>query len=250
MKNLTLLLLSILFLTTVSAVIINEVEINPLEGSSGREWIELYNDGENDSDISGWEIWEGLSKLKKILTIPNETIIQKGNFYVIELNNARTLNNDGDFVILNNSEVIEIDKTPVLNETSSSSKTWQLCDGEWVFLDSTKDDENNCPEESNQEEVNTSGTEEDDETAATEEPNEEAISETKNVTIKKSSSPTNIQLQEINLNPQAIKSGENSEVLDKGNYAIYGLLAFGVLLGLLFLIKNFVKKRINENEFT
>ena len=60
-----------------------------------------------------------------------------------------------------------------------------------------------------------------------------------------SSSLKEAQLGTINLNPQAIKSEENSEVSGKRNYAVYGLIAFGVLLGLLFLIK---KKRY-KNEF-
>lgn len=62
------------------------------------------------------------------------------------------------------------------------------------------------------------------------------------------SSPREKELQAINLNPKAIKSEENSQISGKGDYTIYGLLAFGVLLGLLFLIKNLVRKRY-KNEF-
>lgn len=58
--------------------------------------------------------------------------------------------------------------------------------------------------------------------------------------------PTKIELETIDLNPKAIKSEENSEDLDKRNYSGYGLAAFVVLLGLLFLIKT----RKGKNEFT
>ena len=64
-----------------------------------------------------------------------------------------------------------------------------------------------------------------------------------------SSSIKETQFETINLNPKAIKSDVDSEVSSKRNYAIYGLIAFGVLLGLLFLIKNFIRKKY-KNEFT
>jgi len=64
--------------------------------------------------------------------------------------------------------------------------------------------------------------------------------------IKNSSSK--IELEALSLNPQAIKSSGNSEISGKRDYAVYGLLAFGVLLGLLFLIKNLARKRY-KNEF-
>ena len=85
---------------------------------------------------------------------------------------------------------------------------------------------------------------EEDEEKNSSESNLEADVNTNNTESNEDSSlNSNIELESINLNPQAIKSSENSEVLGKRNYAIYGLLAFGVLLCLLFLIKNLVKKR-------
>jgi len=65
--------------------------------------------------------------------------------------------------------------------------------------------------------------------------------------IKNLSSQEETELQTINLNPKVIKSEENSQVSGK-RCAIYGLFAFGVLLGLLFLIKNFIRKKY-KNEF-
>lgn len=67
--------------------------------------------------------------------------------------------------------------------------------------------------------------------------------------IKSLSSPEETELKAIDLNPKAIKSGGDSEVSGKRNYFIYGLIAFGVLLGLLFLIKSFIRKK-DKNEFT
>jgi len=67
--------------------------------------------------------------------------------------------------------------------------------------------------------------------------------------IKNLSSPEEIELKAIDLNPKAIKSSENSENSGKRGYAIYGLFAFGALLALLFLIKNLVGRKRYKNEF-
>jgi len=87
-----------------------------------------------------------------------------------------------------------------------------------------------------------------------EEDNEKNSSNTKgpsNVSAIKieDSSPKETEFESINLNPKAIKSEENTEVSGKRDYTIYGLLAFGALLGLLFLIKKIAGKKY-KNEFT
>lgn len=60
--------------------------------------------------------------------------------------------------------------------------------------------------------------------------------------------PQVIQLETIDLSPQAIKTTEISEISDKTNYPIYELIAFGVVLGVLFLIKTFAKRKKERNE--
>jgi competence ComEA-like helix-hairpin-helix protein len=69
---------------------------------------------------------------------------------------------------------------------------------------------------------------------------------TESEVITNLSLPKEIKLETINLDTKAIKSEENSLVLNKSNYAFYGLFAFAVLLALLFLIKRNKKK----NELT
>ncbi len=68
--------------------------------------------------------------------------------------------------------------------------------------------------------------------------------------VKNLSSSKETELKAIDLNPKAIKSDVDSQVSDKRNYAIYGLLGFGVLLGLLFFIKNFIGGNRHKNEFS
>ena len=74
--------------------------------------------------------------------------------------------------------------------------------------------------------------------------NESSIKEI--VEIK--TSPKETELKTITLSPKAIKSNENSSVLNKSNYAIYGLFAFAILLILLFLIKRLIKRKKEKNE--
>ncbi len=202
MNKLSVVFLIIFFLlTNISALKITEIEMNPLEGKDGIEWIELYNDENSDIDISGWKIWEGVygsSGPKIIETMPNGTIIQKKGFYIVEWSTTK-LNNAGDFVILYDSNGTKIDETEMLDESESGVKTWQLCDS-WEFKLSTKGEENSCEEA----EEPVEEAEEDKETTKEEkeEINEE-LPEIEELQVEKlpSRETEPIELQTINLNP-------------------------------------------------
>jgi len=237
MKLLVMLVFLVLFLQNISAIIINEIEINPLEGVSGKEWIELYNDEEREVDISGWAIWEGLATPKKRYTLPENTTISSGEYFVIELSSARILNNNGDFVTLYDVDETKIDETPELVESESSSKTWQLCN-EWEFLDTTQGEENNCPEEQEEDQ--------EDEENETENQEEEIMDEEE--LIKENSQDEEITSlstdyseeetkERAPIEAKHIKSEDNNENQDKTDYAKYGLFSFCILLIVLFLIK-------------
>ncbi len=216
MKRIVFLLFVLFFISNVWGIRINEIEINPIDGSAGKEWIELYNEGE-DLDISEWEIYDGITKPKKIYTIPPGTIIKEKDYYVIELSKA-VLNNNGDFVILYNAGGEEIDRSEMLKETSWDSKTWQLC-GNWKFIEATKNKENNCDngedKKENKEYDNLKN---------------EEIKEYKKEEIKTTKSV-------INLTPKDIKTNENISNSNKTKYAKYGLVIFCILLLVLFVLK-------------
>jgi len=55
----------------------------------------------------------------------------------------------------------------------------------------------------------------------------------------------------LNTNPDAkdIKSEETTKKLDKNDYTKYGLIVFGFLLALLFLLKGKISKKEYKNEF-
>ncbi len=215
MKKIVYPVFMIFLIYFISAEIrINEIEINPSEGRSGTEWIELYSDKE--MDISGWEIYDGLTSQTKRYIIPEGTKIKE--FYIIEFERA-VLNNGGDFIILKNKESV-VDKTPVLKESVYSSKTWQYCDGEWDFLEKTKNRKNNCKDETNEDEKIV----------------EKALTyETKK---EKSDSMEKIDTKEtIRLIPKNIKDKNFLEKIDKRDFSLYGLIAFSILLLFLFILK-------------
>lgn len=86
-------------------------------------------------------------------------------------------------------------------------------------------------------------TEETEETVKEETSPEEAITTTISPPEKKS-----VELDVINLDPKAIKTEENSEVSEIANYPLYGLLAFGVLMIVLFSIRKIRETRKEKNE--
>ena len=241
MKKLILICLTILIFSSVSAIKINEIEINPEDGRYGKEWIELYNNENEDIDISEWEVWEGvcgLSGPKKILSITNGTVIPEKGFYIIEWGSK--LNNDGDFVILYDNEGNEIDETETLEEGSSSTKTWQLCDS-WEFLVATKGEKNNCETEE-EEEPEEEGEPENKTDEVIEE--EELLGESEEEEREQTQTPLTPEIIKLNT-PKDIKSEDNIESLDKTDYAKYGFIGFCILIGVLLILKN---KRKQKNE--
>jgi hypothetical protein len=223
-------ILILIMLKLVSSVIINEIEINPTEGKQGKEWVEIYNDEDIEIDISSWEIYDGLASEKKRYTFLEGTILEEDSYITIDLGYS-VLNNGGDYLILYDKNKEEIDRTPELKETTASEKTWQYCD-EWVFSEETKNKENNCVNEIKKEIID-------------EEPNRNTEENNSNSQNTETKTKDPITFQAINLNPKAIKSTSDNKGLSK-DYAIYGIIGFGILITLLFILK---KQRYKKNEF-
>ena len=58
-KNIFLLIgILVLVLPNVSAIIINEIMYDASGSDAGKEWIELYNNGE-EINLTGWKFYEG-----------------------------------------------------------------------------------------------------------------------------------------------------------------------------------------------
>ncbi|MBI2043414.1 lamin tail domain-containing protein [Candidatus Pacearchaeota archaeon] len=253
MRFLALMIFVVLLINLVSAIRINEVEINPMGGSGGNEWIELYNDGTN-LDISSWEIYEGIVggivNPKKILIIPNDTVIEENSYYTIELSSSK-LNNDGDFVILYDSSDNEVDRTEIFGDSSSGTKTWQYCSSLWEFIESTKNTKNSCSvtDEEN-EETNSNNNTNNSEIEVNVEVNIGVENETGNSTTARTSSvsnknaitPMTSEVIKLNADSQEDIKSENSFGNLYSNWAIISLGVFSVVIALLLLLKNKTKK--------
>jgi hypothetical protein len=214
MKEAVLMMLILLLITNISAIRINEVELNPEGADSGNEWIELYHKG--DFDLRGY----------KLVNNDGDEIEMGGSFskYYIYVFSKQWLDNTDEKVFLYKEGEL-VDETDLFDDEENNGKTWQFCDGNWEFVESTEKKKNDCEEEE-QEEIF-------EEIEKTDSEVKEIVAEQKEPEI-------------IVLDSKDIKSSNNKKSLSKGDYAMYGFVGFCVLLGLLFIIR---KKRFNKNEF-
>lgn len=83
-------------------VVFNEFVSDPSDGED--EWVELYNNTENNIDLKGWTISEGSGKE----TILSGNILPHKYFVVEKIKGS--LNNDGDLIVLRDAENNLLDK--------------------------------------------------------------------------------------------------------------------------------------------
>ncbi len=129
------------------SVVINEVEQNPAGNedafkTSVAAWFELYNNDDNDVDISGWSIntSEGRS-----MTFPQGTMIRGLDYYVLDVR-PKWLTHGGEVLMLLDATGAEVDQTPVLNDEEDNEAAWTRDpDGrdtnstdDWKFLASSR----------------------------------------------------------------------------------------------------------------
>lgn len=241
-------LVVVLLIQGVIAVRINEIELNPSGTDAGNEWIELYS--EEEIDLEGY----------KIVNNDDGEIILNVTFsgYFIYLLEKQWLDNSDEKVFLYKDREL-IDETEIFKDDKNNDLTYQFCDNKWIFKEKTKGEKNDCPNLPPVEEVIQNDTEEiieDEEKEVIEEEPEkekkESVQEDKKVIKQLTNKNAEIKekpLEVIHLNPQTIKSQENNEKQENSNknkYAMYGFVAFSILLGILFLLKS---KKYNKNEF-
>ena len=128
-------------------VVINEFESNPTGANTNNQWIELYNNGSVEIDISGWRIYDGQGSgaPQTILTIPANTIILNKSFYTRNTSSA-LMNSGWDFLTLRNATGVKIDETSNLTDSENDNFTWQRSPNtanNWVLRESTRNFTNN-----------------------------------------------------------------------------------------------------------
>jgi hypothetical protein len=124
--------------TIIDHIVINEVDTNPPGDDSqfASEWVELYNPTGDDVDLSGWQI--SSSFIKKTYTIPDDTIIDSGDFLTFV--NENWFTDTADSIELTNQNGLLIDKTREVFDLENNLKSWQRTyDGysEWKFVTAT-----------------------------------------------------------------------------------------------------------------
>ncbi|MEM7235779.1 MAG: lamin tail domain-containing protein [Planctomycetota bacterium] len=129
--------LALLASSRVSAeVVINEIHYEPEDKQSGEEFIELFNSGDEDVDLSGWYFSAGID-----YTFPEGTKIPGGGSLVVSENpealaerfNAKNalgpfsgrLSNQGESVSARRRSKRGIAPVPSSSSRSSSSRRWR-----------------------------------------------------------------------------------------------------------------------------
>jgi len=124
-KSLLLFIWCIIFLTVnVTSLQITEIMFNPNGSDSGREWIEIYNDGLLDINLSGLRFYESATNHLAALT-NGESVLHPGEYAVIidkpekffsdypylEVSNIAIF--DSAFSLLNSGEYITVRKDDI-----------------------------------------------------------------------------------------------------------------------------------------
>src|SRR3989344_2863874 len=211
-----LIIMVLLFTSTVMAIEITEVELNPEGSDSGNEWVELYS--ESSYSLSDHYLQNNDGEIYDLNT--NFT-----NYIVITLPKQWLDNTDEKVILKRKNQTIF--ETAILKDSDDDDFSWNLCNNEWVLRKSTKGEKNNCPsfsetiqENSSSQENNVSqqSTETDEETSEEQDnssDNEQQTSQINNLNNNKSSQ--NELSQSIKDNSPIILSSssqsENQDIL-------------------------------------
>lgn len=212
-------ILTIFLLTNLSALRINEVELNPPGTDAGKEWLEIYS--EEKVDLSGYKLVNNDGKEINLNGTVNE-------YFVYNFGKQWLDNSDEKVSLYKGSKLI--DETDILKDSENNDKTWQYCTS-WIFKESTKDETNGCEEETDKKQETEIRNNSYEDTSII---NKTSIAEQETI---KQEAPKIIQLTS-----KTIKSEDNKD--DNSKYAIYGLIGLSVfIIALLFL------RRRDKSEF-
>lgn len=64
-------------------IVINELLPNPAGTDTGKEYVELYNNGDSEEDLSGWTLEAGTRSFSVKVTLPEGTRLAPGGFLVV-----------------------------------------------------------------------------------------------------------------------------------------------------------------------
>ncbi|MEK6945895.1 MAG: hypothetical protein AABW63_03815 [Nanoarchaeota archaeon] len=237
-KKIILVFILILFVKNLSAVIISEVELNPIGDDAGNEWVEFYSP--DSINLEGYTLTNN----------DGDRINLTGNFngYFVYILQKQWLDNSNEKVSLHKGSEL-VDQTPILLDSANNNKTWQICEG-WSFADSTKGAKN-CDKknivETDNETTSKNTSLQNGSVNISAMKNNSLINEDESGITSENLVNTNVgakQNEVIKLNAQALKTKDDTSFLK--DYIKYSsIIVFGFLI--LFLI--FLRSRRKRNEF-
>ena len=135
--------------TITEAVFISEVMYD-LEGAdTGREWVEVYNDGSTDVDLSLWKFFEEGTN-HQLNVFQGDGVVPAGEYAVISDNPEKllldwpvfsgdifdssfSLKNTGELLVLKDGELVEMDQVDYKSEwgAGGDGNSLQRIDGQW-----------------------------------------------------------------------------------------------------------------------
>lgn len=122
-----------LSLSGAYALEISEVEPNPAGDDKGNEWVELYS--HDEVNLEGYFFMNSKGKHYNLTgSFSGYTVIVINSSFITNTNETITLGKEGE----------TIDATDVLEDERNDDRTWNQCDGEWIFMDSSRGEENQC----------------------------------------------------------------------------------------------------------
>jgi beta-lactamase superfamily II metal-dependent hydrolase len=120
------------------AILINEVELNPLGTDSGQEKVELYNPSDGPVDLGGWTL-SSTAGTGAIINISDGAVIP-GHGYVLVDSSTQWLDNEQEIIVLRDHTGVTVDYAGYFSDRHNDGNTWQRSpDGsdKWIFALST-----------------------------------------------------------------------------------------------------------------
>jgi len=130
-------------------IIINEVMYNPVGTDEGREWVELYNSGNNTVDLEGWKFYEGDANHGLFLYQGSYSVLAGGYVIIVDdideffedypdfngviLDSSwSSLSNDGETIAIKNSSLHIIDEITYSDDYGDgNNKSIEFYQGSW-----------------------------------------------------------------------------------------------------------------------
>ncbi len=133
--------LFLMFGSVYGYIVINEFESNPVGDDPDYEWVEIYNSGDFDENVSGWKFVNADNDTEVIST----GIVPAQGYWVYTFDEFGLDNSDEGLILYDFSDML-VDHTIIGNDGYNDVRTWQRyengndtdSDDDWQFRDGTK----------------------------------------------------------------------------------------------------------------